>query len=302
MEYSYATKDGVFTVKEYKSGLEIVSYQGGDIYLTVPESIPISNKGEEESVSLEKPVLSIGKKAMLSCKSLRRVSLPKSMEEVGDWAFAYCNALREICLPEKEIRFGKDVFRECVALLSVTVEGKQKETGALLAAAVTLLDTPYLFSVLQCGEEGWFKEWDARMLQVLREDDMEGFSKMGLWGEEDYGCIENDPDYFLNQKRKKKARIAYLRLLNPPGLCEDIRQELVRYLREHEESSEVLLKEHGGDSQYYKLFTENGCLTKENYDRILSEIGENYPEMKAWFLKYKEEKIGYTDFFEGLML
>ena len=302
MEYKYATKDGAFTVKEYKRGLEIVSYEGKDIYLTVPESIPISNLEDAGSAPLEKPVISIGKKAMLSCKSLRRIYLPKSVEEIGDWAFAHCDALLELSLPEKEIRLGKGVFRECTALCSITVEGKQKEIGALLAAAVTHLDTPYLFTAMRCDGEGWLKEWDARMLQVLREDDMEGFSKMGLWGEEDYGCIENDPDYFLNQKRKKKARIAYLRLLNPPGLSEDVRQELACYLREHDESSEVLLEEHGEDSRYYKLFTETGCLTKENFDRILSGIGENYPEMKAWFLKYKEEKIGYADFFEELRL
>ena len=62
------------------------------------------------------------------------------------------------------------------------------------------------------------------------------------------------------------------------------------------------MTEHGEDSGYYKLFTEIGCLTEENFDRILSETGENFPEMKAWFLKYKEETIGYTDFFADLML
>lgn len=64
----------------------------------------------------------------------------------------------------------------------------------------------------------------------------------------------------------------------------------------------MLGSEHGEDSEYYKLFTQIGCLREENFDRILSETGENYPEMKAWFLKYKEKEIGYTDFFEALSL
>lgn len=334
MEYKYATKEGVFTVKEYKKGLEVISYEGEDIYLAVPDHfLPYNNKEETDAAILEKPIISIGKKAMISCKSLRQISLPDTIEEVSDWAFAYCDALREICLPEKEIRFGKGVFRECGKICSVMVENKHKEIGALLAATVTHLDTPYLFSPLRCGDADWLLQWDARMLQVLRDADMEGFFKMGLWGEEDCDCKENNPVYFSNQKRKGKVRISFLRLLHPLGLGEDVRQELIHYLRAHtagsgeiwqeyvagsgisgehlpqgeeediwDETWQVLREEHGEDSEYYKLFAEIGCLTKENFDRILSEAGEEYPEMKAWFLKYKEETIGYTDFFEEFML
>lgn len=309
MEYRKATRDGILTLKEYKKGLEVVSYEGEDIYLSIPETFG-------------KPVLSIGKKALLSRKSLRRVSLPETIEEVGDWAFAYCDELREVQIFGKGIRFGKGIFRECGKLRLVTVEGKPRDIGGLLAASVTLLDAPYLFTPLRCGDGDWLKQWDARMLQILRAADKEGYSKMVLCGEEDYGSKENNLDYFLNQKRKSKVRIAFMRLLHPLGLQEEVRKELEDYLRTHtagcgytggtsaereeaavpDETWQVLLEEHGEDSEYYKLFTRIGCLSKENIDRILSETGENFPEMKAWFLKYKEEMIGYTDFFEDLML
>lgn len=321
MEYKYATKEGVFILKEYKKGLEIVSYEGEDIYLTIPETLGLETD-EDSNFAMGKRVISIGKKAMLSCKSLRRVYLPESIEEVGDWAFAYCDELREIHLPEKEIRFGKGIFRECGKVRLVTVEGKHKDVGGLLASTVTLLDAPYLFSTLRCGDEDWLKQWDARMLQLIRTADKDGYSKMVLCGEEDYGSKENNLDYFLNQKRKSKVCIAFMRLLHPLGLSEEVRNELEDYLREHtagsgfssetseakkdadilDETWQVLLSEHGEDSEYYKLFTEIGCLTEENFDRILSETGENYPEMKAWFLKYKEEMIGYSDFFAELLL
>lgn len=314
-----------FIVKEYKKGLEVVAYGGDDIYLTVPKTFPAEDEEETEGGILEKPVISIGKKAMLSCKGLRRVSLPESLEEVGDWAFAYCDELREVCLPEKPLRFGRGIFRECGKLSKIMVAGKHPDVGGLLAAAVTLLDAPYLFTTVRCGEQDWLKQWDARMLQLLRAADKDGYSKMVLCGEEDYGSKENNLDYFLNQKRKSKVRMAYMRLLHPLGLLDDVRQELIGFLREHtagsgflseasiekmsaeeggvwDETWQVLLDEYGEDGRYYKLFTELGCLTKENFDRILSETGENYPEMKAWFLKYKEETIGYTDFFEELML
>lgn len=303
MEYQVAAKEGMLTVKDYKKGLEVVSYTGEDIYLTIPAALSPEN-GEISA----KPVLSIGKKALLSCKSLRRICLPETVEEVGDWAFAYCDGLREVCLPQKAIRFGRGIFRECGKLRLVTVEGKQRDIGGLLAASLTLLDAPYLFAPVRCGDDDWLRQWDARMLQILRAADEDGYSKMVLCGEEDYGSKENNLDYFLSQKRKSKVRIAFMRLLHPSGLQEEVREELENYLREHtsgrvfDETWQVLLKEHGEDSEYYKLFTEIGCLSEENMDRILSETGENFPEMKAWFLKYKEEMIGYTDFFEDLML
>ena len=348
MEYHYATKEGALILKEYKKGLEVVSYEGEDIYLTIPGTVA----GKEGTEG--KAVISVGKKAMLSCKSLRRVELPQTIEEVGDWAFAYCDSLRELSLPGKEIRFGKGIFRECGKVRFVTVEGKHRDIGALLAAAVTLLDAPYLFTPVGCGEEDWLRQWDARMLQILRAADRDGYSKMVLCGEEDYGSKENNLDYFLNQKRKSKVRIAFMRLLYPVGLQSGVKEELENYLREHtagsgfsagyvpeskngtvivssggsasgnrraadngsaygalsgrenadvwDETWQVLLEEHGEDSEYYKLFTKIGCLTEENFDKILSEAGENFPEMKAWFLKYKEETIGYTDFFADLML
>lgn len=344
MEYQVATKEGILTVKEYKKGLEIVSYVGEDIYLEIPE-ICLLRRNSAADASLErtadsveegdwerktgiaKPVISIGKKALLSCKKLRRVSLPGTVEEVGDWAFAYCDELREVRLPERGISFGRGIFRECGKLRFVAVEGKEKDVHGLLAAAVTLLDAPYLFTPMRCGDPEWLRQWDARMLQIMRAADKDGYSKMVLCGEEDYGSKENNLEYFLNQKRRSKVRIAFMRLLHPLGLQDEVRAELESYLREHtagcgqkacepagkvpvpkgaggafDETWQVLLSEHGEDSEYCKLFTEIGCLTEENFDRILSQAGENFPEMKAWFLKYKEENIGYADFFEDLML
>lgn len=350
--YQFSTKEGLLTLKEYKKGLEVVRYEGEDIYLTIPAAFSLKKKNGAQEFSGErpededaevKPVISIGKKALLSCKNIRRVCLPETMEEVGDWAFAYCDGLREVCLPQKAIHFGRGIFRECGRLRLVTVEGKQRDTGGLLAAALTLLEAPYLFTPVRCGDGDWLRQWDARMLQILRAADEDGYSKMVLCGEEDYGSKENNLDYFLNQKRKGKVRIAFMRLLHPTGLQAEVREELEAYLRAHTEGAvfpgtgeaaggqggngkpaaggyrkeayaetgesgvrdetwQVLLEEHGEDSEYYKLFTEIGCLTENNFDRILSQTGESCPEMKAWFLKYKEENIGYADFFADLTL
>lgn len=253
------------------------------------------------------PVTSIGKKAFLSKKYLRRVILPDTIKEVGDWAFAYCSGLKEVELPKREISFGKSVFLECEALEFLRVRENQADmTAALLAAAVTVGEAYYLLDICEAGSREWLAKWDARMLTVIHTPDQEGFSKQILCGEEDYGST--DLNAYISHRRKMKLRLMLLRLLYPFGLDGDIREELQSYLKSHtkgcdsEETWEVVLKEHGEDREYYGLFAELGCVNRENLDGILQDIGENYPEMKAFFIRYQEENMGQGDFFGGLEL
>ncbi len=269
------------------------------------------------------PVTSIGKKAFLSKKYLRRVILPDTIKEVGDWAFAYCSGLKEVELPKREISFGKSVFLECEALefLRVrngedlgegavcsnhTAENLEDMTAALLAAAVTVGEAYYLLDVCEAGSREWLAKWDARMLAVIHTPDQEGFSKQILCGEEDYGST--DLNAYMSKRRKTKVRLMLLRLLYSFALDEDIKEELQTYLKSHtkgcasQEAWEVVLEEHGEDREYYGLFAELGCVTEDNLDGILRDIGEGYPEMKAYFIRYKAERIGYGDFFGELEL
>ena len=63
-----------------------------------------------------------------------------------------------------------------------------------------------------------------------------------------------------------------------------------------------MLGEYGDDREYYRLFAELSCINEENFDGILGDIGEDYPEMKAFFLKHWEEQHSAEDFFQGLEL
>lgn len=288
-EFEIAIKDGILHCKEDKKGVEIARFEG-----------------EATSVEIPAGIYSIGKKAFLSCKEIRSITVPEDVEEISDWAFAYCDNLKDIYLPQKQMYFGRGIFRECYRLQHVYVTEKASDVGGLMAAAVTLLDAPFLFDPVEAGSPDWISKWDTRMLQLLKTDDHEGFSKMLLCGEEDYGSKENNLDYFLAQKRKAKVRICFMRLLHPIGLTVQMQKILEDYLREHtslqasDETWQVLVEEYGEDSRYYKLFTEIGCLTKENFDVILQGCKETQPEMKAFFMKYKDEKIGYQNFFDDL--
>ena len=283
--------------------IRITRFQGNGSHLEVPKRIE------------DLPVTRVGKKAFLSRKNLRRVVLPATVEEVGDWAFAYCDHLSEVVLPHKEIRFGKAVFMECGQLQRILAEPQtlgqsEKEFPAeLLAAAVTRMDAAYLLDIEASGTEEWLKKWDARLLTLLHASDQEGYSKQVLCGEEDYGST--DLVAYMSGRRKEKVRLILLRLLFCQGLSVKLRKELEGYLlahtkgRESEETWQVILTEHGTHREYYSLFSSIGCVVEENLNSILDDIGEDFPEMKAFFLRtcsYREGTSDSTDFFETLEL
>ena len=278
------------------------------------------------------PVCRIAKKAFLSKKNLRKVSLPDTIEEIGDWAFAYCDNLEQVELPGNAVRFGMAVFLDCGKLKRLVISsageeiadsdgmgseqdmvmtdisnvGRKDAINHLLAAAVTQMQAPYLLNLEEVGCTEWISKWDARMLEILKRPDAEGFSRQILCGEEDYGST--DTNAYESGRRKSKVRLLLLRLLYDTGLMEGLREYLIQYLREHtkgcssEETWQVILQEHGNDREYYQLFAELDCLTKDNFEAVIGDIGEEYPEMKAYFMRYKEDRIGYADFFEDLEL
>lgn len=292
-----------YTISE--EGAAITGYEGNKIELVLPELIE------------ELPVTAIEKKAFFNVSGLYRIYLPRNLERIGDWAFAHCRDLEEIYFSRKEYELGKSLFMECAALKRICLTEREngdtgeevcRGFGSLLASVCGLLDAPYLFQTTKVDDEEWLALWDARMLTILHGDDMEGYTKLLLCGEEDYGSRENNPDYFLEQKRRRKVRMAFLRLLYDKGLAEANRKELIGYLLSHtkgcesEEAWLVLKEEHGEDMEYISLFADMGCLTTDNFDALLLDLGAEHPQMKAFLMKYKEEHLGKSDFFEKLSL
>ncbi|HBA47503.1 MAG TPA: hypothetical protein DCZ91_06835 [Lachnospiraceae bacterium] len=175
----------------------------------------------------------------------------------------------------------------------------------LLAAAVTMLDAYYLLDLPAAGSREWLEKWDTRLTSVIHTADQEGYISQSVYGEEDY--IGTDLEEYVSARRKEKARLAFLRLLHPRALQPDLKAELEGYLRsltkgrEGEEAWQVLKDEHGEDREYYSLFAEISCVTEANLERILADIGEEHPEMKAFFLTL-DKSGGDGDFFAGLEL
>ncbi len=271
---------------EIVSGTAVVTgYGGRDASLVIPE----------EAGGF--PVVWIGKKAFLSCKALREIALPNSLMGIGDWAFAFCTSLEKVMLPYRRLEIGQGVFRECASLSRIennAGRNGREDVAHLLAATVGRLDAVYLFDPAAAGSESWLAGFDARVDTKMRLADNDGFSKMLLCGEEDCGSRDTDVDYYMEQKRRDKVRLAMLRLFYDYGLKADFREELEGYLTAHvkgcasEETWRVILEEHGDEKPYYDLLIRIGGVTEENFQGMLQDMGERHTEMKAYLMRYHD--------------
>lgn len=316
------TAHGSLTYAALDDEVYIIEYSGHDTELAIPNTIE------------NKPVTAIAKKAFLSNKMIRELYLPDSILEIGDYAFARCDRLKKIGIPYSDLKLGQGVLLECSQLeqiIDVRVDtnstlyndldnnsaftvrnighdaGYNKKTldvSYLLAATVGILDAFYLFDLTQAGSDEWFTNWDNRMKSKLEMDDSEGFSKMLLCGEEDYGSNETDPEYFKHMKRMSKVRVAMLRLMHDYKLAEDVKDKLKAYLIMHikgckyEETWDVVREEHGDDKEYYEFLTSIGAVNESNLYGMLNDLGDRHTEMKAYLMKYNDSLNKGKDAFD----
>ncbi len=144
------------------------------------------------------------------------------------------------------------------------------------------------------------------MLSLMAKEDAEGFSKMLLCGEEDYGSKENNLDYYIGQRRRFKVRLAMLRLMNDTGLAPAVREDLLAYLRAHtkggasEETWEVVLEEHGDEREYYRFLLDHDCINDENFSAVLEDMGERHTEMKAFLMNARGARPEMEEAFAAL--
>ena len=297
-------EEGTLAYIEEKNGICIKRYRGIGSKAVVPEEID------------GKRVISIGRKAFLSRKTLKEIVLPDTIEEIGDWAFAHTEELKKIVIPRHELTRGKELFLGCKQLEEIVLSGTEEEQlqdkkdgiGNMLASAVTVLHDYFLFTPTEVRGDAWMKRWDEQLLKLIRLDDLDGFQELWTCGEEDYEGKDYDIDSYPVEKRKVKLRMIYFRLLHPYKIAKSVKNELQQYLHDHTkgtkepEAWEVLLEEHGEDIAYYQVFTEAGCVNEENFDDLLADMQDVNAQMKAYMLKYKDEHLTKKDAFAAFEL
>lgn len=305
-EYEYSEDGCSLKYRIEPEGICVTGWRGQGWMARIPEQID------------HLPVTAIDRKAFLSRKKLREIRLPVTLRSIGDWAFAYCNHLERVALPVGCVHIGKALFLDCGHLECVegicrdratpegTGEAWTPQAGRLLAAGLIQMEAYYLLEPSAVGSLDWLRKWDARLEAVLDAEDQEGYSRQVLCGEEDYGST--DLEAFLQAKRQKKTRLAMLRLLCDEGLGDGLRKKLEGYLKAHtkgcasEESWQVVLAEGEIRPEYVRLFLELGCVTRENIEAMIRQMREDQPQLRASFLRYRQEKLGQGDFFAGLSL
>ena len=297
MEQYYETPKGRLSYVIKENYATITSYQGEDEVVEIPPF-------------LEKPVKRIGKKAFMNNKWLQKIVLPDTITEIYEWAFAYCAMLEEVEFPGKAIAISKGIFLGDVRLVKVAVRDDAADTlkedrARLLAALPSLSDSEYLFAMEEAGTKEWFLRYDERIKKFLEEDDAHGYTQMILCGEEDLNC---SLDLFVEEKRKKKARYCFLRLLHETGLESSYRSMLEQYLMSHVvgcpsmEAWLILREEKGHCKEYYELYERLGGITADNYEATISDLKDKHPEMKAYFIRKHTEQVCEQDAFDAFSL
>lgn len=285
---------GQFAYIPYKNGVSIKRYRG------------IAKKAAVPAYIDEKPVIAIEKKAFLSCKTIKEITLPDTVTEIGDWAFAHAEQLRTIMIPNHALTRGKEMFLGCVRLREIIINTHEDLNGfglgRMLAMAVTVLHDYFLFDPLDVGNDAWVSRWDAKLLDLIRLDDLDGFEELWTCGEEDYEGKDYDIKSYPVEKRKMKLRMVYFRLLHPYKLSLQMESELKNYLKATSESWDIIREEHVDNLEYYKLFADAGCITEENFDFLLTDLADSGAEIKAYMLKYKEEHLAAADAFAAFEL
>lgn len=295
---------GQFAAVLYKDGYFIKRYRGIGEQIVVPSDIE------------GKPVIAIGRKAFLSCKTIRDIALPDTIEEIDDWAFAHAEGLRTITIPHHALRRGKELFLGCKRLREIILGGTEEEKtlraaqglGRMLSLAVTVLHDYFLLDPVEAGADDWIRRWDEKLMGLIHLDDLDGFEELWTCGEEDYEGKDYDIQSYPVEKRKMKLRVVYFRLLHPYKISDAVDTALREYLCRHTKGTdtpqawELIVEEHQNDLDYYRMFAESGCITEDNFDSLLDDMKDGSAEIKAYLLRYKEEHFAAKDAFAAFDL
>lgn len=305
------TKAGVlgYNTKENTNEVVLTACRGRDVNIDIPETV---NHVTGNSYK----VTAIGRKAFLSDKYLHSIVIPQTVKVVGDWAFAGCRKLETITM-YSDVTLENAVFKDCNSLAQVVVkkngdflctdEKRELDVSYMLAAVIGLLEDKYLFDLRNSGNDDWIEQWDKRMEVILDEPDEEGFANLLACGEEDYEGRDNTLEAYLNRRRCRKVRVCLIRLLHDFGLSKERHDKLVKYLYEHragayeDETWQVVLAEHGDDEEYFELMNACGCITSDNIDVMLTDMGERHARMKAFLLRLGNDGTS-DDFFDDMEL
>lgn len=252
------------------------------------------------------PVKRVAKKAFLGRAALIKAVFPKTVEVVERWALAQCKNLRQAVFLCEEVTLESGVFDECERLEAVCLGSELVDDMAVLCGALPVrMKAEFLMQAEDIGSREWYLKWDRKLTSFLQEDDEEGYTTLVLCGEED--ILRSVPGY-IKDRRIEKAALCFIRLRYCQNLSEEHRQVFGDYILKHkkgcatDEAWQALLTQFGDDIAYYELFAGIGGMTAEHMDAMLTDMGTDHAEAKAYLMKYQAEHFGTENIFDAFSL
>lgn len=305
--------EGMTLLLEYEKDdtLSVKGCEGFGSRIVVPEKI--NDNGKEVYIT------SIQRKAFMGSRGIREVILPGSIEKIGDWAFSQCIHLtRFSVLGEKVPTLEKGVFAGDERLEYIKI-GPDDDNAlpVLMSLSVSKLPADYLLSDSAPGSSSWYEKLDLAITSFLNSSDLEGITNRVLCGEEDIsydgigsvdGELLGENASFLKETGKNKCNICIQRLLHDKYLSEETREALSVYITERSVGKKpdyawLLMKECYKDNlDMFKLFLDIVKPFDEDVDLMLSQMGEDMAQAKAFLIKSGNSQKKEEAFFDGLSL
>lgn len=108
-----------YTYNEYDNYVTILTYDGNDKEIVVPEFIN------------DKPVYAIDDSAFYGNTHIEKVIIPKEVIRIGHQTFIGCEHLKEVILPDNIIDIGEYSFKVCTDLKKINVKKGSKTDKTL---------------------------------------------------------------------------------------------------------------------------------------------------------------------------
>lgn len=282
-------------------------YTGNEYTFTVPSTI--------DGTALS----TIGAKAFLSNKTLHELILPDTITALDNWAFAHMHNLERLHVPCTNLQLGRQVFLDCPKLRCISVSNDTSENPGLpyfLASVLILLQKEFLFTPQSAADKlthaDWMKEYDSALFTYLNTPDDAGFEPV-FYGWFNVQDVDDQIPAYLQEVRRKKTYLVFLRLLYPLYLHPDHKAQLQSYLADHvpggaREKEHIAvwdsLKEdgYGEDIRYILVLEDAGILTETQIARLLTYLQPGNPEVIAYLLKLHDSCRNRDNSFDQFIL
>lgn len=297
MSNKYLTADGAFSYEINNNSITILSYEGNEHFLPIPDKMD------------DLPVTTIASKAFLGKKNITHLILPDSVTAIGDWAFAHMSGLQVITLPSGDLTLGKQLFMDCPSLTEIHISGKSDADPALsfyMAAIYTALKSMLLFRPSDAGSPAWYGELDDAICRFLDRPDDDGFEPVYLGWFEDEDVMTTQYPPYIQKKRLEKAALSLRRLRFSNVLNDSHKLIYQNYLRTHLDTGvrDCMLSEpYREDSGYLQLILDLSCITADNIDLLIADFNRvGATQAVAMLINYKDTQLVTNDFFEQLSI